>query len=233
VRVLLNVDLGELTDEPDELYAIADVANVACGGHAGDDASMAHALAECARRGASPGAHPSYPDRAGFGRKRMEMDGAALEREVFAQCARLAQHAQAAAPAPLSLRYVKPHGALYHAADGDAILAAAVVQGAKAALGEGVAIVGPAGGALAAAATRAGLPFLREGFADRGRRRAADGRWMLVPRGQPGAMIDDPQAAAAQALQLVAEGEVDTLCVHGDGANALAVARAVRAVLGR
>ncbi len=229
VRVLLNVDLGELPGEPDELYGIADLANVACGGHAGDDASMAHALAECVRRGAAPGAHPSYPDREGFGRKPMAMPVAQLEREVSAQCARLGEHAQRAGE---RIGYVKPHGALYHAADADLALAAAVVNGARAALGESIAIIGAAGGALATTTERAGMPFLREGFADRARVRGPDGRWHLVPRGQPGALIDDAAAAAAQALLLVEEGEIDTLCVHGDGKNALAVARAVRAAIG-
>ncbi len=229
MRVRLNIDLGERPDEPDELYALADVANVACGGHAGDDASMAHALAECARRGAAPGAHPSFPDREHFGRRPMALDAATLEREVHAQCTRLAEHA---ARAGAHLGFVKPHGALYHVADGDAALATALARGARAAFGPALVVIGPAGGALARAAADAGLAFLREGFADRGRVRAADGRWTLVARGQPGALIDDPAAAAAQARALVAEGAIDTLCVHGDGPNALAVARAVRAALG-
>jgi UPF0271 protein len=95
-----------------------------------------------------------------------------------------------------------------------------------------VAVVGPAGGELARAAAAHGLAFLREGFADRARRRGPDGRWQLVPRDEPGAVLADPAAAVALVGELVAEAEVDTVCVHGDGPAALAVARAVRGALG-
>jgi UPF0271 protein len=228
VTPLLNVDLGELPDEPDELYALADLANVACGGHAGGVATMTRALERCAHHGTAAGAHPSYPDREHFGRRRLDLPVAEVARAVGEQCAALAA---LAARAGLPVTAMKPHGALYHAADADAALAEAVVAAARAALGD-VAVVGPAGGALADAARRAGLAYLREGFADRGRARGVDGRWTLVPRGQPGALLGNPAAAAAQARALVDEGAVDTLCVHGDGDGALAVARAVRAALG-
>src|SRR5829696_4708446 len=81
-RVLLEIDLGELPDEPEALYALADAANIACGGHAGDDASMTRALALCETHDTLPGAHPSYPDREGFGRRRLEMEAAALAEAV-------------------------------------------------------------------------------------------------------------------------------------------------------
>jgi UPF0271 protein len=219
--LLLNVDLGELPGEPEELYALAHLANVACGGHAGDDASMRAAVALCRAHGTRLGAHPSYPDRAGFGRSAMPMEPAALRAAVADQCARLRDLARDAAGA---VAFVKPHGALYHAADADADLAAAVVGGAADALGAAYAMVGPAGGALAAASRAAGLRYLREGFADRGIR--ADGS--LVPRGQPGALVTDPEAAARQATALARSGRVETLCVHGDTPGALAIARAVR-----
>lgn len=220
MRVRLNVDAGELPDEVEALYAVAHLLNVACGGHAGDEASMAR-VAEVARRHAvQVGAHPSYPDRAGFGRRTVPMDVAALGAAVEAQCRRLAAVVG-------EVGHVKPHGALYHDADRDPALAAAFVDGALAALG-GVTVVGPAGGALARAAADRRVPYLVEGFADRGV--GPDGR--LIPRGQPGASITDPAAAAAQAAALVATGRVDTICVHGDTPGALAIARAVRAVLG-
>ena len=122
---------------------------------------------------------------------------------------------------------MKPHGALYHVAHEDEATAEALVLGAREALGARVTVVGPPGGALARATARAAMAFAREGFADRATRE--DGT--LVPRGEPGALVLDPGAAAARARAIVATGEVDTICVHGDTPGAVAVARAVRAVL--
>jgi UPF0271 protein len=219
----LNIDAGELPDEPPALVAAADRVNVACGGHAGDDDTMRTTLARAQAAGTRAGAHPSYPDRAGFGRVAMDVAPAALALEVEAQCARLAAHARALG---VAIEHVKPHGALYHRAAADPAVADAVIDGAVAALGP-VAVVGPPTGALRDAALRRGLPYLREGFADRGM--TADGG--LVPRGAPGALLHDPADAAAQARRLVASGAYDTVCVHGDSPNAVAVARAVRAAL--
>ncbi|MDP2310723.1 MAG: LamB/YcsF family protein [Pseudomonadota bacterium] len=223
-NVSLNLDVGELPDEPDSLVGAADRVNVACGGHAGDDHTMRTTLERAREAGTKAGAHPSFPDRAGFGRVAMDLPPAQLAVEVRDQCARLAAHAHAVG---IALEHVKPHGALYHRAAADPAVASALLDGALEALGP-VAVVGPPSGALRDEAARRGLPYLREGFADRGM--APDGS--LIPRGAPGALIDDPVAAAAQALRLAATGDYDTLCVHGDGPNALAVAEAVRVVLG-
>jgi UPF0271 protein len=193
------------------------VANLACGGHAGDAASVARALACCRAAGTGVGAHPSYPDREGFGRRVLDLPPAEVGRSVATQCALLAGVA----------RHVKPHGALYHAADRDAALAAAVLDAAVAALGTDLTVIGPAGGALAAAAAERRLRFAREGFADRGLR--PDGT--LLPRGAPGAVLTDPAAARAQAEALVRSGAVDTICVHGDTPDAVAIARAVREIV--
>ena len=225
--IFLNVDLGELPGEPEELYAAAQAANIACGGHAGDEASMARAVAACRRHGTRLGAHPSYPDREGFGRNVLGIAPTALLEAVRGQCARLKVHAGAAG---LAVAHVKPHGALYHAADQEATVAEALLEGAIQAVG-GVLVIGPGGGALEAAARRRGLAYAREGFADRGRRRRPGGRWQLIPRGEPGAVVSEPEAAAALARLLVGEGEVETICTHGDHPRALEVARAVRAVL--
>lgn len=124
----------------------------------------------------------------------------------------------------VTVGHVKAHGALYHAADADLELARAVIEGAVEAAGA-VAVLGPAGGALADCARAMGLEFLREGFADRG----VDAHGKLIPRGSPGAMIEDPVAAAERARALARD--VDTICVHGDSPGAVAIARAVRAVL--
>jgi UPF0271 protein len=223
--VLLNVDLGELPDEPEELYACAHLANVACGGHAGDEATMQRAVELCVRYRAALGAHPSYPDRAGFGRRHVAMSHADVRAAIAIQCAALAGVARALGR---PVTFVKAHGALYHAAREDAGVAAALVAGAREALGEGVTLVGPAAGELARAVVAAGLAYAREGFADRATR--ADGT--LVPRAEPGAVLTDPAQAAERARTLVAAGDVDTICVHGDTPGAVAIARAVRAVLG-
>jgi UPF0271 protein len=224
----LNIDAGETALETEELWSLAQGLSIACGGHAGDDESMDRVLRSCAATGARPGAHPSYEDRENFGREAQSISPGELRDAVARQCARLGGRAEKQG---VRVLYVKPHGALYHAADGDPALAEAVVRAARAALGPAVRVVGPAGGALATAAAGAGLVFLREGFADRGLQPLGDGRYRLVPRGEPGALLDDPALAAAQARRLAGEGACDTICVHGDGARALDVARAVREAL--
>jgi UPF0271 protein len=220
----LNIDLGELPDEPEELYALAHVANIACGGHAGDSVSVAEAVRRCKAHGTRVGAHPSYPDRASFGRTAMAMAPDALRTSVREQCLLLAIAARAL---DVQVTSLKAHGALYHAAPGDPIVARATLEGAVDALGTGITVLGPDGGALATVAREAGLAYAREGFADRGTR--ADGT--LVPRGEPGALIIDPSEAASVARRLAASGRYETLCVHGDTPGAVAIARAVRKTL--
>jgi UPF0271 protein len=227
----LNVDLGELPDEPRELYALATVVNIACGGHAGDKASMARALSFAMARGAKVAAHPSYPDRAGFGRVRVAIEPPELAARVEEQCAALQAIAQRIGY-PVAI--VKPHGALYHDAAADPAVAAAlldgVIRGLGGALGdEGreLTVVGPPEGALLAEAQARGLRYAREGFADRAY--GQGGR--LVPRSEPGALITDLGAATRQAVALASSGKVDTLCVHSDTQGAVAIAGAVRDAL--
>lgn len=221
---LLNMDLGELPGEDERLYAYAQVANIACGGHAGDEASMRQALEACARHGTRAGAHPSFEDRAHFGRQELSVAPEVLRAQVAAQCARLAT---LASQVGVPVRYAKPHGALYHAANREAALARAVVEGVVEALGVDLTFLGPPEGALREAAREAGLGYAREGFADRGTR--PDGS--LIPRGQPGALVDSPEQARDNALRLALGGGVDTLCVHGDSPGAVVMAREVRMVL--
>ena len=220
--VLLNVDAGEHDDEPEALYTLAHALNIACGGHAGDDASMERVLRACLHHGARAGAHPSYPDRASFGRVSMPIEPAALARSVREQCARLAV---IAARVGVPLAHAKLHGALYHDANRDPALAAATLTAVVEALGA-VIVVGPPEGQLRQFCAREGLRYEREGFADRALR--SDGT--LVPRTEPGALITDPSRAAAQALALAGSGH-DTICVHADTAGALEIARTVRAAL--
>jgi PAS domain S-box-containing protein len=225
-KVFVNIDLGELPDEPEALYECAHVANVACGGHAGDDASMGRAVERCRAHGVRIGAHPSYPDREGFGRRAMAMDPDALRASVAAQCAELARIVRAQGR---TVDFVKAHGALYHAAHTDDAVAEALLGGARLSLGQSITVIGPADGALASAAARASLSYAREGFADR----ATHPDGTLVARGDPGALVIDPVAAAARARELATGGHVDTICVHGDTMGAAAIARAVRNSLDR
>jgi len=221
MELFLNIDAGELPDEPEELYALAHVANIACGGHVGDDDSMTRALERCARFGAQAGAHPSFEDRKGFGRRALSVPPDTLLEQVREQCYALSQ---LAIHLGLPLRYVKPHGALYHRAHQDPLVARAVVEGAIAALGPDLRVIGPAGGALEAEARQSGVAFAREEFPDRGHR--PDGT--LIPRGEPGALVTDPARIREAAAALARRGGVDTLCVHGDSPGAVALARAVR-----
>lgn len=172
-------------------------------------------------------AHPSYPDRAHFGRRSLEMNASELERSLIEQVSILAALANRAG---LEVAFIKPHGALYHDAarrpeHAGALVAAlrSLSKGGTPSLG----LIGAGQGELRELALREGHLYLREGFADRGC--ASDGR--LIPRGEPGALISDPEAAAQQALRLAESGSVDTICVHGDTEGSLAIARAVRQVL--
>ncbi len=218
MRVTLNVDLGELEGEPEELYALADVANVACGGHAGDAASMRRACRLARAHGTRVFAHPSYPDREGFGRRALAIEPDALRSSLQAQCAALLE---AAAAEGVAVEGVKPHGALYHAVATDLAVARVAVEGCAA-------IAGPWVVAPGARLAELVPTSLVEGFADRGY--AADGT--LIPRGAEGALLDDAATAAAQARLLLRMDRFQTLCVHGDRLAAVAIARAVRGVLG-
>ncbi|TMQ23766.1 MAG: LamB/YcsF family protein [Deltaproteobacteria bacterium] len=219
---LMNLDAGEYDDEPEELWAMFDILNIACGGHAGDAASMERVVRWCVASGCTIGAHPSYPDRAGFGRKTMAIAPAALAASLTEQCAALAAIARRH---DRTVAYVKPHGALYHDAAADPELARTVVNAAADALGDRVIFIGPPYGVLRTAAAARGMRFAVEGLADR--RMRPDGR--LVPRTEPGALLTDPAAAAAQATALA--DHVDVICCHADTPGALAIAGAVHGAL--
>jgi 5-oxoprolinase (ATP-hydrolysing) subunit A len=225
-HVELNIDLGELPGEADELYALATVVNVACGGHAGDRDSMRRSVALALRHGTRIAAHPSYPDREQFGRARMAIPLSALYESIVDQVDTLARVVRESGA---QLWGAKPHGALYHAAAEDAGLAAAFLDAVVAAWPDGVTIIGPPEGDLAKESKARELSYAREGFADR--RYAPDGK--VVPRSEPHSLVEDPELAAAQAVSLARAGNLETLCVHGDTPNAVAIARAVRGELER
>ncbi|MFZ9629535.1 MAG: 5-oxoprolinase subunit PxpA [Ilumatobacteraceae bacterium] len=222
----LNSDVGEgfgpHPGGPDaELMPLLTSANVACGGHAGDPTTMRRTCELAARHRVVIGAHVSYPDLVGFGRRFVDMAPAELTDTLLAQIAALDALAR---PSGGVVRYLKPHGALYNAVVRHEQQAAAVV---RAVLEWGaMPILGLPGSVIADECHRRGVQFVAEGFADRGYR--PDGT--LVPRSEPGALIVDPQEAARQAVDLAARG-VASICVHSDTPGAVAVATAVNTAL--
>lgn len=236
-RIDLNCDCGEsfgawtMGDDASVLPYMSS-ANIACGGHAGDPPTMWATVARCLALGIGIGAHTGHRDLAGFGRRAIAVTPEELHAETLAQIGALAAIVRAQGG---QLRHVKPHGALYHQLDREPRLARAYCD-AVAAWEPSLCLLGPPGGALAAAAAANGLHFVAEGFVERGY--GADGK--LLPRGESGAELDDPAAALAQALDLVQRGgvrsrdgdwlalRVRTLCLHGDRPGARAFARTVR-----
>jgi UPF0271 protein len=212
----LNADLGEEVTDDRALLAVVTSANVACGFHAGSPAIMRTVCAEAARRRVAVGAQVSYKDRANFGRVAHDVAYEVLREQVADQVGTLAS---IAADEGTSVRYVKPHGALYHRAIDDEEQAAAVLAGSAQ-----LPVLGMPGALLTLAAA-AGRTIFHEGFPDRGY--TPDGR--LVPRSEPGALVGDEDGIVAQALALA--GTVDSLCLHGDSPGAVAHAVAVRRAL--
>ncbi len=215
----LNADLGEGVTDDAALLEVVTSANVACGFHAGDDEVMRAVCEQAAALGVVVGAQVSYADREGFGRRPMDVHHDRLADWVAVQIETLTEIATAAGT---TVRYVKPHGALYNRVVDDASQAAAVLAGSA-----GLPVVGLPGSVLLDLAERAARTVVPEGFPDRGY--TAAGR--LVPRGEPGALITDAQAVAANAVALAGHRDVRTVCVHGDSVGAVETAQAVRAAL--
>ncbi|MFN8126411.1 MAG: 5-oxoprolinase subunit PxpA [Candidatus Nanopelagicales bacterium] len=229
----LNADLGELTGSDGvradaALIEIVSSVNVATGGHAGDRQSMTRVCRAAAAARVTVGAHVSYPDRAGFGRVSLDIPAAVLRRSLTAQLTELSIVAESVG-APV--RYVKPHGALYHDAARDPGLADLLLDVAA---GAGIGVLTLPGRTLQVRARAAGVAAFAEGFADRAYR--SDGT--LQPRDQPGAVLHDPSLVRDRVVAL-ARGEsidavdgrvaltVDSICLHGDTPGAIALARAI------
>lgn len=229
----LNADVGEGFDTDDELLDVITSANVACGFHAGDRDTMRYLCACAAERGVAVGAQVSYRDREGFGRRALDVAYDVLVADVTEQVLDLTE---AAAAAGIRLSYLKPHGALYNRVVNDDGQAAAVVAVASR---FGLPVLTLASSRLAERAGAAGLSTYREFFADR----TYDDEGRLVSRDQPGAVIDSATVVRGRVRSLVADGRVqtvtgrslgvqaDSICVHGDTAGAVELARAVRAEL--
>ncbi|MGJ7904471.1 5-oxoprolinase subunit PxpA [Lysobacter sp. 1R34A] len=234
-RIDFNCDLGEGCGDDAAILPYVSSANIACGGHAGDEATMRETLRLCRAHGVAAGAHPGYDDPEHFGRRTLPLSRDEIGMLMLNQLARLAA---IAADEGVRLSHVKPHGALYNLAADDRIVAEAIV-GAVAAFDPKLVVYGLSQSQLTEAAETAGLRVAHEVFAERGY--ARNGR--LLPRGQPGAVIESLDDAIAQVRGLVLRGEVatadggrlalraDTLCLHGDRRDAPAFARALRAAL--
>ncbi|HLO39536.1 MAG TPA: LamB/YcsF family protein [Phycisphaerales bacterium] len=222
----LNCDLGEDPEslETDrELLTIITSANIACGGHAGDERSM-HTIAALARdKNVAIGAHPSYPDRANFGRTTLSISPEDLARSLRDQITTLRDTCRAL---HVDLMHIKPHGALYHDASRDPHIAAAIARAALDAAPSAL-LIAQARSPAAARWRSLGLTVIEEAFADRAY--AADGS--LLPRSHPAALITDPALAASQALHLIRTLNPGTLCIHADTPGSPGIARAVAAIL--
>jgi UPF0271 protein len=220
VAVDLNADVGEGFPDDERLLGIVTSVNVACGFHAGSTEAMRMVCAAAAGRAdVAVGAHPSYRDREGFGRRDLDVPLDTLRDDVAEQVAALFEVALAEGA---FVTYVKPHGALYTRAIADAEVASAIVS---ATFEYGVAMLAWPSSELFEQARAGGMEAFAEGFADRG---YANGG--LVPRDQPGALLAAPEAAA-QAVTLARAGEVRSICVHGDSPGAADTAAQVRVAL--
>lgn len=239
-RIDLNGDLGESfgvwrMGEDAALLGLLSSANIACGFHAGDPTVMRYTVAQAMAHGVAIGAHVSFPDLQGFGRREMTVTPAEAYAMTLYQIGALHAFTRAAGT---RLAHVKPHGALYNMAARDAGLAAAIARAVHD-FDPQLRLFGLAGSALIDAGRALGLAVAVEAFVDR--RYRADGS--LQPRGEADAMIEDIELAVAQALGIARDGTVqsvdgrtvslraDTLCLHGDGPHAVQLARRLRDAL--
>lgn len=221
--------------EDEALLDLVSSANIACGFHAGDATTMRDTVRAAASRGVSIGAHPSYPDIPGFGRRELGLSPREIRFHVAYQLRTLGE---VCAAETAKLSYVKAHGALYNRAASDSSAAAAIAQAIRD-VDPSLVLLGLAGSEMARAAANAGLAFAAEAFADRAYK--PDGT--LVPRREPGAVIHDVRAAVKRAITLVKSNTVaaddgatltvvaQSLCVHGDNPDALPLLRELRSTL--
>lgn len=237
MRIDLNSDLGEslgpwrMGDDA-AMLGIVSSANVACGFHAGDPAGILDTLRKARENGVTVGAHVGYRDLLGFGRRNIDVESRDLTADVAYQIGALQGLAAAAGT---TVRYVKPHGALYNTIAHDARQADAVIAGIKA-VDASLVLVALAGSALVARAREQGMTVVSEAFADRG----YTPQGVLVSRREPGAVLHDPVRIAERMVRLAREGVVqatdgslvaiqaDSICVHGDSPDAVEIARQVR-----
>ncbi len=239
-RINLNADLGEsfgpwVMGADAAMLAIVASANIACGFHAGDPDVMRRTVADAVARGVSLGAHPGYADLQGFGRRTMKLSATEIENLVACQVGALEGVARLAGG---RVSHVKPHGALNNQACAERGIADAICRAVRA-VDPGLILLAPAASELLAAGQAAGLATVAEIFADRAY--LDDGQ--LMPRDQPGAVLHDPSRCAERILAMLEAGAliaasgtriptaIGSICVHGDGTEAVALARALRQAL--
>jgi len=242
VRIDLNCDMGEGFGRYDigqdaEAMPLISSANVACGFHASDPGTMHRTVRLAKEHGVAVGAHPSFPDRVGFGRREMSASPAEIRDDVMYQVGALLAFCKAEG---VPLRHVKPHGALYNLAAREIEVATAIAAAVRS-VDPSLFLVCLCGSILVDAAKEAGLPYAEEAFADRGYRK--DGK--LVPRRERGAVLTEPAEVAERVVRMVRDGEVTTVdgavisidpktvCVHGDTPGAVELLRAIRRRLER
>ena len=237
MQIDLNCDMGEgfgiydIGQDADVMPLISS-ANVACGFHASDPGTMHRTVRLAKKYDVAIGAHPSFPDRVGFGRREMSASPAEIRDDVMYQLGALLAFCMAEG---VLLRHVKPHGALYNLAAKEIDVATAIAAAIRS-VDPTLCLVGLCGSAMAAAAGEAGLTFAAEAFADRGY--GKDGR--LVSRKESGSVLGDPDAVAERVVRMVRDGKVTavdgtdisiqpkTVCVHGDTPGAAMLLRAIR-----
>ena len=234
-QIDLNADIGEGFAFDEALLAHLSSANIACGLHAGDALAMTRAVRWAKQNQVRIGAHPSFPDRENFGRSNMQLSPEALRAYLLYQLGALQSICEAEG---VAISYVKPHGALYNMAAKDADLALQIVETIKS-VNPQLKLMGLAGSQMLQVAQAHGLETIAEVFADR--HYMPDGS--LVPRSHPQAMVESDDAAIAQVLQMLQQGEVtaidgskvkvapQSICLHGDNQQALQFAQRIAAEL--
>lgn len=237
-KIDINCDLGESYGEfkvgnDEKIMPYITSANIACGFHAGDPMTVATTISMAKEHNVAIGAHPSFPDLMGFGRREMQLTFEEVKNYVIYQTGAVQGFARIAG---INLQHVKPHGALYNMAAKDERISEAIVEGVQA-LDSNLIVFSPSRSMLTKVAEKAGLIVANEFFADRSYN--SDGS--LVSRKQPNAMIEDPEKVVERALRAVVEakvlavdgksvklGDVYTICVHGDTPSAVKLAQALK-----
>ncbi len=231
MKIDLNCDMGENIGNDEDIMPFITSANIACGFHAGDEMSMQTTVRLAKQHGVAVGAHPSWKDIEGFGRREMSLPIDQVEALVLYQLGALYAIAKAEG---VELHHVKPHGALYNQAAKDKFLATAIARAVKR-FSVDLILVGLAGSSLIEAGVEAGLRVANEGFPDRNYN--SDGT--LVSRKQANAIIESPEEVATHAVRLAQNGidfsgrrvQMDTLCLHGDNIHAVQNAKLIRDTL--
>lgn len=233
----INCDMGEsfgsfIIGNDQAIFPHISSCNIACGFHGGDPMHMENAIRQALLHGVRIGAHPSYPDLAGFGRRKMDVPEEELKAIIKYQVAALKGMVESVGG---QLAYVKPHGALYNSTTEDESVALAVIQAVRD-IHTDLKLMGLAGSMLESLAQQKSMPFIAEAFADR--RYQADGR--LTSRSLQSAVLTDPNEAAEQAISIVLTNQVSTvegvnvkvnaqsICVHGDNPAALSILKAIK-----